>query len=245
MPKSLNQDPSYFPKIQDTDEHGIIAFGGDFRPERILHAYKRGIFPWPHEGLPILWFSPDPRFVLKPANLRVSSSLAKAVKKTDLTIVADKNFKAVITACQQSNRHDGGGTWITGEAIEGYTQLFEQGFAHSIEAYRDNILVGGLYGVSLGSMFFGESMFHDETNASKICFVILIAHLIRWRITTVDCQAYTDHLASFGAHNIPRREFLAILHEAMTHETRQGPWQFNLTPEDVLATLSCRMVDTR
>lgn len=236
MPECLNEDPSYFPPVHNADQHGIVAFGGDFQPERLLHAYRRGIFPWPHEGLPILWFCPDPRFVLKPRDVHIGSSLIKALKRSDLTVVADNNFRSVMTACQQLNREDAG-TWITDDMIEGYTGLFEQGYAHSIEAYRDDELVGGLYGVSLGSMFFGESMFHHETNASKICFAILVAHFIHWGINFIDCQAYTDHLASFGAHNISRREFLSTLHQGLTHPTRRGPWELHLGAEHVISIL--------
>lgn len=137
-----------------------------------------------------------------------------------------------MTACQQKNRREGAGTWITDDIIDGMSGLFEQGYAHSIEAYRDGELVGGLYGVSLGSMFFGESMFHDETNASKICFATLVAHLVEWGIDLIDCQAYTDHLASFGAHNISRKEFLAKLHHGLTYETRKGPWKLHITPKE-------------
>jgi leucyl/phenylalanyl-tRNA--protein transferase len=237
VPTFLTDDETFFPPVSHANEHGVVAVGGDFRWQRILEAYRRGIFPWPHEGLPLLWFCPDPRFVLRPHEITISTSLRKALKKTDLQIVADRNFKAVMSGCQQAKRLEQSGTWISDEMIEGYTDLHHQGLAHSIEAYRGEKLVGGLYGASLGSIFFGESMFHLETNASKICLVTLAAQLTKWQFELIDCQAYTDHLASFGAHNISRRSFMAALKKCLAHSTRVGPWQLDETPADAVERL--------
>ncbi len=223
----------YFPEHDEADEHGVIAVGGDLSPPRVLSAYYAGIFPWPHKGLPLLWFSPDPRFVLDPKKIIINRSLVKAIKSTSLHIEADKNFRAVMKGCQKG-RADKQGTWISNEMIDSYEVLHHMGYAHSIEAYREDTLVGGLYGISIGSMFFGESMFFIENNASKIAFVSLIGHLLQWNFSLVDCQSHTEHLEKFGAYALPRQNFLDALHESHKFPTIMGPWVFTLRPNEAL-----------
>ncbi len=238
MPILLDPHDYYFPDHGQADEHGIVAVGGDFRPERLLAAYYAGIFPWPHQNLPLLWFSPDPRFVLKPSELIINRSLAKAIRQSTLRIQADTNFLAVIKNCQSANRSHQKATWISDEMIDGYLALHNLGFAHSIEAYDQERLVGGLYGINIGSMFFGESMFFISSNASKIAFVCLVAHLQSWQFSLIDCQSHTEHLEKFGAHAISRDLFLAELANSHLYPTKQGHWQFYLTPKQAVEYLS-------
>lgn len=219
-------DELYFPPEQLATEEGIVAWGGDLSAERLFHAYSKGIFPWPHENYPLLWFSPDPRFVLEPSKARINKSLKKAMRKNNYTITFDTDFEKVIKSCCQNKRPEQDGTWITPEVIQGYCDLHVLGFAHSIEAYENNILVGGLYGVSLGGIFFGESMFALKPNASKICFAVLLEHLVKWDFDLVDCQSYTEHLERFGAKQISRQFFLKwIKYSQQNKKTRKGPWQ--------------------
>lgn len=229
MPVLLTDDLD-FPPADEADEHGIVAWGGDFSPERLLLAYQRGIFPWPHRGLPIVWFCPDPRFVLEPKNILIPKSLKKTLKTTSLTIKADTNFLAVIKNCQQVHKQRHADTWITNDMVDAYYALHRQGFAHSIEAYEDGHLVGGLYGISLGSIFFGESMFFTRPNASKICFVTLVAHLIDWQFSLIDCQAHTHHLVRFGAEAMARSDFLHALQASLNIPSKTGPWLLHLNP---------------
>ena len=233
MPILLTEKDSLFPSADYADENGIIALGGDVSPERLLAAYSAGIFPWPHEDLPILWFCPDPRFVLSPPNIRINRSLRKALLSSELEIKADTNFLDVINRCR-SSRLAQEGTWITEEIIDGYVSLFELGYAHSIEAYDKNSLVGGLYGVSIGSIFFGESMFCTQNYASKICLISLCAHLIQWGFTLVDCQAHTDNLADMGAEHIKRDDFLSRVLKSHEAPTRLGPWRLYLSLREAL-----------
>lgn len=239
MPKFLDHREE-FPHGDQADEFGIVAVGGDFAPERLLQAYQKGIFPWPHQDLPILWFCPDPRFVLEPKNIIIARSLKKILKATTLSIRADTNFLAVMKHCQsiQQARHDA--TWITDEMIHGYYELHKQGFAHSIEAYDGTQLVGGLYGISLGSIFFGESMFYVQPNASKVCFATLVAHLIDWHFSLIDCQAHTHHLERFGAHAIDRPEFLSHIYANNNVPSKKGPWLLNIAPAQALDFFSLR-----
>jgi len=234
MPVFLKPGDFKFPPADFADEDGIIAVSREICAERLLAAYEAGIFPWPHEGLPILWFCPNPRFVLEPKKIYINKSLRKACINSTLEIRADTNFLGVITNCR-AKREANEGTWITKDLIDGYVRLFELGYAHSIEAYRNNILVGGLYGVSIGSIFFGESMFCAESYASKICLISLAAHLIQWGFTLIDCQAYTDHLASLGAQHIERDDFLARLIYSHQTPTRMGPWRLNLSLREAWA----------
>jgi len=217
-----------FPPAQSATKDGIVAVGGDTSPERLLLAYSQGIFPWPHEGYPLLWFSPDPRFVLKPKDVTLSRSLAKAMKRAPYQIKADTAFAEVIANCSRVPREGQDGTWITDEMRDGYTMLHKMGFAHSIEAWRGDELVGGLYGISLGGMFFGESMFALAEDASKIAFATLIAHLLVWKFDLIDCQSYTAHLARFGAGHIPRKRFLKILEDSLQKPTQKAPWELTL-----------------
>lgn len=193
--------------------NGLIAIGGDLTPQRLLDAYRHGIFPWFSEGEPILWWSPDPRMVLFPPELKISRSLAKRLKRQDYVVRFDTDFRAVMQACSQTPRDGQPGTWIVPEMIDAYCQLHELGYAHSVETWIDGKLVGGLYGVKLGNMFYGESMFHHVTDTSKIAFV----HLVRWLqqidVGMIDCQMHTPHLATFGAREIPRNMFAAKLAE--------------------------------
>jgi leucyl/phenylalanyl-tRNA--protein transferase len=216
-----------FPPPEAAEPSGLLAIGGDLGSERLLLAYATGIFPWYEEGLPILWHSPDPRMVLLPEELRVSRSLRKAMRDRNFEIRLDADFEAVIRACAHAPRDGQDGTWITDEMIDGYRRLHELGYAHSVEAWSDAELVGGLYGVSLGGCFFGESMFATRTDASKVAFVTLVEQLERWQFELIDCQVHTDHLARFGATEWPRSRFLSVLEEALAKQTRRGRWQFD------------------
>ena len=234
MPVYLLTDKLVFPPAEGASREGVVAVGGDFRPERLLLAYSQGIFPWPTAGMPLLWFSPDPRFVLRPREVHVGRSLAKTMKRGTFEIRFDTEFEAVIRACGLVPRPGQDGTWIQEDLIEGYVALHRLGYAHSIEAWRDGELVGGLYGVSLGSCFFGESMFAIDPDASKVAFVTLLAHLDRWGIGLVDCQVKTDHLSRFGAKEIPRKAFLAELRERLPQPTKRGLWSVELDPRAAL-----------
>lgn len=219
-----------FPHPELADPSGLLAVGGDLRPERLLLGYRTGIFPWYDEGMPLLWHSPDPRMVLPVDELRLARSLRKSLRKRPYTLRLDTAFREVITACASVPRPGQEGTWITDEMIDAYVELFDMGFAHSAEAWQEGELVGGLYGVSLGAIFFGESMFARADDASKIAFATLLGQLRRWGIDTVDCQVYTDHLARFGAREIPRRAFLERLSDALRADTLRGPWRFEGDP---------------
>lgn len=234
MPRLLSEHDIFFPSYDEADEHGIIAIGGDFNPKRLIHAYELGIFPWPHEGYPLLWFFPSPRFVLRPKELVIGSSLKKAIKKTELTVYADRDFKSVIEACRKISRPGQYSTWISDELMAGYLELHHLGYAHSIEAYRGFRLVGGLYGVSIGSIFFGESMFFYEDNASKIAFVTLAAQLVRWGFMLIDCQMPTKNFEKFGARAINVEHFLEILKMSQNTKTKRGQWHLDITPQDAL-----------
>lgn len=229
---------SLFPLPLRATPDGVVAVGGRPDPEILEEAYRRGIFPWPHEGAPLLWFCPDPRFVLPPERAHLSRSLKKELRRGRFEISADRDFSAVIRACAAKVRPDQGGTWITREMIAGYTALHRKGLAHSIEARLDGRLVGGLYGVSLGGVFFGESMFADVPDASKVCFATLLANLRHWGFGLVDCQQETRHLATFGAEPWPRSRFLAELRRTLAAPTRRGVWTLDLGPAEAAATLS-------
>jgi leucyl/phenylalanyl-tRNA--protein transferase len=216
-----------FPRPELADPSGIIAVGGDLRPERVLLAYSIGIFPWPCEGFPLLWHSPNPRFVLERSKLHVPHSLSKLIRKRPFVITLDRDFGGVIAACAGDPRPGQGGTWITDEMVEAYTELHRLGFAHSVEAWQQGRLVGGLYGVSLGAAFFGESMFAAAPNASKVSFVTLVEQLGRWGIELIDSQVHTDHMARFGAVHWPRKRYLRALARALEHPTRRGRWQLD------------------
>lgn len=215
-----------FPSVDQAlrDPNGLLAFGGDLTPTRLLAAYRQGIFPWYSEDQPILWWSPDPRAVLYPDRLHVSHSLNKTLLKKQFAVTADTAFRRVIELCA-APRTDAMGTWLTTDMIEAYCRLHELGHAHSIETWQENELVGGLYGVALGSIFFGESMFSRTTNASKVAFVHLVRHLQNWGFSLIDCQISSAHLKSLGAEEIPRRQFSAILKTHCDAPARWGRWE--------------------
>ena len=208
-------------------EDGLLAVGGDLRPERLLTAYAQGIFPWYEDGLPILWHSPDPRMVLRAEDLHIPHSLAKTMRRRAYQITLDSAFRDVVEACASMDRPGQEGTWITAEMMTAYQVLHRLGFAHSVEAWRGDELVGGLYGVSLGSAFFGESMFSRADDASKVAFVTFVQDLARRGIGLIDCQVHTDHLARFGAEEWPRERFLEALAAALRNPTRKGKWRLN------------------
>lgn len=216
-----------FPPPEEAEPSGLLAVGGDLRPERLLQAYALGIFPWPLVARPLLWFSPDPRMVLEPSALRVSRSLAKRLRQRRYAVRLDTCFAEVVARCADVPRRGEVGTWITPELASAYARLHELGFAHSAETFEDGRLVGGLYGVSLGGAFFGESMFAQRPDASKVAFVTLVRQLAGWGFSLVDCQIHTDHLARFGAIEWPRARFLAALARALEQPTRCGPWRLD------------------
>ncbi len=211
------------PSPGEVGPHGLVAVGGDLRSATLIDAYGKGIFPWYQEA-PILWFSPDPRMVLLPEKLRVSRSLRRVLNKNQFEVRFDTAFDRVITACAAVERPGQSGTWINSDMVRAYNDLHREGYAHSCEVWRDGRLAGGLYGVSLGGAFFGESMFTLEPDASKVAFVRLIERLREWAFTLVDCQIFTDHLARFGARELPRGEFLQTLAGALRLPTRRGSW---------------------
>lgn len=200
-----------FPPISTTSDVGIIAVGGDLSEERLLLAYKSGIFPWFEKGSPILWWSPDPRMVLFPEELKISKSMRKIMDKEVFTVTFNRDFRAVVQACSETGRKGQKGTWITDDMIDAYCKLHESGHATSVEVWQGDVLVGGLYGVDLGHVFCGESMFTRVNNASKAGFITLVEKLKQERYKLVDCQVHTTHLASLGAREIPRGDFIQIL----------------------------------
>jgi leucyl/phenylalanyl-tRNA---protein transferase len=217
-----------FPPPEEAED-GLVAVGGDLRPERLLLAYSHGIFPWYGEGLPILWHSPDPRMVLEADRLVVGRSLRKTLRRAPYRVALDTAFEAVVRACAEVPRPGQHGTWITEDMIAAYVELHRLGFAHSAEAWQGDELVGGVYGVSLGGGFFGESMFARRPDASKVAFVTLVEQLRGWDIELVDCQVHTEHLERFGATEWPRPRFLAALAAALARPTRRGRWTLELT----------------
>lgn len=225
-----------FPPPEEAEPSGLLAVGGDLAPERLVAAYAAGIFPW-YEEPPILWFSPDPRMALEPGGLHVPRRLARTLRQGRFELSLDRAFSAVIRGCAETRREGvgDGGTWITPEMIEAYERLFELGVAHSCEAWQGGELAGGLYGVSLGAGFFGESMFFRRRDASKAALVALVLQLEAWGFELFDCQMYTAHVARFGATEWPRERFLAALERALARPTRPGPWR--LEPETVAARL--------
>lgn len=218
-----------FPDPNDADEDGLLAYGGDLSPERLLSAYSEGIFPWPHgDDYPLLWFSPNPRTVLLPEHIHIGRTLKKVIKKQLFEVRLDTAFGEVIHACASVRRKEETGTWITEEMIAAYGRLHALGYAHSAEAWQNNELVGGLYGISLGAAFFGESLFTLRDNASKVVLVTLLSQLRKWRFHFVDCQMRTDLMGQLGAVDWVRKRFLSELKKALCVPTRQGLWQIDL-----------------
>lgn len=244
---TLLQDHTPFPPVERAlrEPNGLLALGGDLTPARLLDAYRRGIFPWFGEDDPILWWSPDPRMVLFPQEFKVSRSLRKTLRAGNYAVRTDTAFEQVMRACA-APRPGQDGTWIHEEMIAAYTELHHMGYAHSIEVWMPGIdnmnplqvegsqhriadeleLAGGLYGMAIGRMFFGESMFSRRTDASKIALAHLSAQLVRWNFGMIDCQMNTSHLSSLGAREIPRKEFIARLQELVHYANREPPWEF-------------------
>ncbi|NOS87469.1 MAG: leucyl/phenylalanyl-tRNA--protein transferase [Methylococcaceae bacterium] len=203
---------------------GLLAVGGCLSQKRLLKAYRQGIFPWYNPGEPILWWSPDPRLVLFPEQLQLSRSLRKTLNKNYFKVTFDRAFADVIAACAQP-RKDSAGTWITHDIDAAYNALHDSGYAHSVETWADGELVGGLYGIAIGQVFFGESMFHTQTDASKVAFAHLVRQLTAWGYQLIDCQVHTQHLASFGAVDCPRTEFVNLLARYCDEPAHPDAWQ--------------------
>ena len=222
-PKNPNQ--SFPPVCHALEEpNGLLAIGGCLSASRLVSAYKKGIFPWYNPNEPILWWSPDPRLVLFPAHLHVSRSLAKTLRKNDFEITFDQCFLSVMRACA-APREYASGTWINNAMLQAYQGLYLQGIAHSIEVWQKGDLVGGLYGLGIGRVFFGESMFHTQTDASKIAFVFLVEKLKEWNYQLVDCQVHTQHLISLGAEEIERIQFIKLLEQYCSLLPAAGAWK--------------------
>lgn len=227
-------DPTFpDPSLALSEPNGLLAVGGDLSPNRILNAYRNGIFPWYSEGEPIIWWSPAPRAVIFPKELKVSKSLNKTIRKGLYQITLDQAFAEVIEGCSQprSNGDESDaqpGTWITAEMRQAYIDLHQHGFAHSVEAWFEGELVGGLYGLSMGKVFFGESMFTRKTDASKVAFVTLVRQLIAWDFQLIDCQIASGHLSRFGAVDIPRERFMDYLDQyAEPIDSHRGIWRLD------------------
>jgi len=218
----------YFPPVETAlaDPNGLLAMGGDLSVARLLDAYRHGIFPWFNPGEPILWWSPDPRMVLVPGEIRVTRSLAKRMRNAGFELRVDTAFIDVMRACAEP-RDGEPGTWISSAMVAAYTRLHQGGYAHSIETWRDGRLVGGLYGVAIGRMFYGESMFSREPDASKVALARLARQLQQWEFGLIDCQMETAHLASMGARTMPRAAFTARLAELVNLPHLCGPWRFD------------------
>ena len=215
MPVFRLAEDLLFPPPALAEEDGLLAVGGDLSNDRILLAYSMGIFPWYSDGSPILWWSPDPRLVLIPEDLKVSRSLSQVIKKGVFSVTIDTAFDRVIRNCAEVNRKRQQGTWITEEMIRAYISLHCAGYAHSVESWDSGELVGGLYGIALGKAFFGESMLAIKSNASKVAFVTLVEYLNKLNFSFVDCQVTTEHLKSLGAREISRKKFLQMLKKAL------------------------------
>jgi leucyl/phenylalanyl-tRNA--protein transferase len=227
MIRWLNRDDPFPPVTAAlADPNGLLAGGGDLELPRLIDAYRRGIFPWYSVGQPILWWSPDPRMVLLPRELKISRSLRKSLRNRNYEIHVDANFETVMRTCAAPrDEHDG--TWINEEMIDAYCGLHRRGLAHSVETWIDGKLAGGLYGVALGRVFYGESMFVRAADASKIALTHLARQLERWEFGMIDCQVRTKHLATLGAREIPRRNFMRRLKELVNYPDRIGRWQFD------------------
>ena len=220
----LIPEVSLFPPTEEAEDDGLLAVGGDLSKERLLAAYSKGIFPWYEVGQPILWWSPDPRLVLTPETLKISRSLRKVLRKQQFEIRFDTAFEKVIKACADVRTEQGEGTWIIPEMQQAYTELHQDGFAHSVESWLDGELVGGLYGISLGQCFFGESMFSTRNDSSKVALVALVEFSREVGIRMIDCQMTTPHLLSLGASEIQRKEFLKNLKILLEQPTLKGSW---------------------
>jgi len=240
------QSATFFPPVETalTDPNGLLAMGGDLSVARLLDAYRHGIFPWFNPGEPILWWSPDPRMVLVPGEIRITRSLAKRIRNAGFDVRVDTAFSDVMRACAAPRppagrvsggvlpagavpREDAAGTWISSAMVAAYIRLHQAGYAHSVETWHHGVLVGGLYGVAIGRMFYGESMFSRESDASKVALVRLAQQLQQWEFGLIDCQMETAHLAGLGARTLPRAAFTARLAELVNLPHRPGPWKFD------------------
>jgi leucyl/phenylalanyl-tRNA--protein transferase len=247
-----NTNKTEFPDVELalTEPDGLLAVGGDLSIDRLTSAYQQGIFPWYSEGQPILWWSPDPRMVLHPSEIKVSRSLAKKIRQQSFKVTFDQNFTDVITACSKPRFEKGieqNETWILDEMIDAYTKLHEAGYAHSVECWQDNKLVGGLYGVVIGKVFFGESMFSRVSDASKISFVFLSKQLQKWGFELIDCQVYTPHLESLGAKMISRKKFITLLQQHAVNNNEHNKWKTDLDLADyvIISILNKSSMDTK
>jgi leucyl/phenylalanyl-tRNA---protein transferase len=217
----------YFPPASDADPNGLLGWGGDLHPHRLLKAYQRGIFPWYSEGQPILWFSPNPRYVLYPEKIHIPRSLKKIIRRGEYTITIDQAFDDVIKNCSLVARPRQFGTWITSEMKDAYTELHKMGVAHSVEAWKDGQLVGGLYGVINGALFAGESMFANASDSSKVAFVWIVRQLQKWGVKLIDCQVYTEHLERFGAEDMDREQYLQYVENLAFEPLSIDKWDFD------------------
>jgi leucyl/phenylalanyl-tRNA---protein transferase len=231
MPVFRLDDRLVFPPVH-LAEDGLLAVGGDLRPERLMLAYSKGIFPWYGENLPILWHAPDPRMIMTSEDLVIQRSLRKAIRRRPYELRVDTVFEDVLRGCSQSPRPGQKGTWLIPEMIEAYLELHALGLAHSFEAWRDGELVGGCYGVSLGAVFFGESMFTRAPDASKIAYAACVNQLHAWGIGLIDCQVHTEHLERFGAYEVPRLMYMELLAIALDQPTRRSRWSFEINLDD-------------
>ena len=217
-----------FPPVEQASPEGLLAAGGDLRPERLLKAYRHGIFPWYSDNQPILWWSPDPRTVLFPEKLHISRSLKRSLRPGIFNVTLDTCFRDVMQHCAGPRpQYPDGGTWITAEMLDAYTSLHEQGYAHSVESWQKGELVGGLYGVAIGGAFFAESMFTRVPDASKVALVSLVRQLQTWGFRLIDCQQSSPHVIALGAEPIPRHEFLDHLTAALALPERHALWLFD------------------
>ena len=224
----LNEKDFGFPHPSESRDDGLLAVGGDLSVERVITAYSLGIFPWYDEESPILWWSPNPRLILKPKNFILRKSLKRVLNKGTFQVFFDRDFESIIENCAKSDRNDEEGTWITQEMKDAYIQLYDQGWAHSVAVYQNEELVGGLYGLSLGKVFFGESMFFKKRDASKVALYYLCQEIEKWGFHFIDAQVETDHLISLGAEKINRKEFLEKLETAIEQPTCKGKWTQHL-----------------
>lgn len=222
----LTNEP-VFPPPQMARKDGLLAVGGDLLPERLIRAYSLGIFPWYAPGEPILWWAPTPRLVLFPGEFKRSRRLERIIRQGTFKISMDQNFRQVIASCADTRLQKGEETWIDSEMLQAYCTLHELGFAHSVECWHNGILAGGLYGISLGTVFFGESMFSSKANSSKIALATLVDRMLAWNFEMIDCQIGTRHLMSLGAREIPGDEFYPRLARCMREPTRRGIWQID------------------
>ena len=221
----LLDDSLVFPNPSHAEKTGLLAVGGDLRVERLLLAYRHGIFPWYSDGDPIMWFSPNPRLIIFLDDLYVSTKVKKIIKSKVFEVRFDTCFRDVITKCSRSDRRGQDGTWITDDMVQAYIELHDEGYAHSVETFHEGKLVGGLYGVSLGGVFFGESMFFEMSNASKVALYFLVEKLREWEFDFIDSQVPNDHMKSMGGKEVERATFLRLLESSLRAETKLGKWE--------------------